>query len=368
MSGTDNNQGGDEQFYNELFNETQTPGGVKPQESSNNDGSTGGDQGQQQQQQQQQSFAEFTKTPKEILGEEFGEDWSEVKTQVSDWKTQANEYQTKKSELETLRSSQSNPFANDEVAAFNEFVKGSKINDYATFKYIKGLDLTNVDPVEIAVADRILANPELIGKEAVIRAKIIREEGLDTENFSKDEVEVNKATFTQKVAPMVERIKGLQESKFIAPDPQALSKARETAFAEIEPNIRAAVSEISSIPIIATDHEGKESKVLDYAVDAAKLGAKVKRISEILVHQGFDKGKVTPEILNIAKQTAMRELMVEDFGRIVQSVITQTKTSLEQAFDLERHNPSAMNRGGGNARPNIQIADSEDKFVSNLID
>jgi len=372
MSGTDQNQlGGEDQFFNELFEENPAAVAAKPQGNVDNSGDDGSGSSQQQQQQQQQNFQsqnEFTKTPKEILGEEFGEDWEEVKTKVTDWRTLATEYQEKKSELESLKNSQVNPFANEEVASFNEFVKKSKINDYSTFKYVKGIDLTNPDPVEIAVADRILANPELIGKESVIRAKIIREEGLDTENYGADEIAVNKATFAQKVAPMIERIKGLQEGKFVAPDPEANKKAVETAMADLKPEIQSVVSEITAIPIVATDQEGKGSKVLDYAVDAAKLGGKIEKITKILAQQGFNKGNITPEIKEIAKRSAMQEIMMEDFGKIVQSVITQTKTSLEEAYDLERHNPSAVNRGRGNANPVIRTADSEDQFVSNLID
>jgi hypothetical protein len=359
----------DNSFYESLFDESPAAVAAKPQNEGSED--NGGDNGNQSGDQGgggNSNGGEFLKTPKEILGEEFGENWEEVKTKVTDWKTQASEYQAKKSEIESLRSSQVNPFANEEVASFNEFVKSSKINDYATFKYIKGIDLTNIDPVEVAVANQILANPALIGKEAVIRAKVIREEGLDTENFSADEVEVNKAGFIQKVAPMIERIKGLQENKFIAPDPEALTKAKGLAFAEIEPDIKTIVSEISTIPILATDREGKESKILDYAVDAAKLEGKINKITSILVNQGFTKSKMTPEVLNVAKQSAIREIMVEDFGTIIQSVITQTKTSLEEAYDLDRHNPSAIYRGGGNSRPIIKSADSEGEFVKNLID
>lgn len=363
---TTENTGVENAFLDDLFNESQTaspvqtakPTTAEPGEANSNLNSQP-NLGQEN---------KLTVTPKEIFGDEFEDDWDKVKTNVQEWKKAATELSSSREELEKVKSIQQNPFANDEIAGYNQFVKETGISNFGTYQYIRGLNLSDADPVEIMVANEIIQNPSLVGKEAGVRSKIIRENGLNENEYSTEEIEVNKASLASKVAPIIEKIKGYQESKFIAPTVEQIESARQSALSEVEPEIISSISDVANLPIMSEAQDGTKSKLLDYAIDASRLAEKAKKITNTLVANGYSKKNITPEVRNAARQAAINEIMVEDFSKIIHSAVKQAETQLAQKLDAELHNPSAINRGTGHAKPLIQDASSEEQFINSFLD
>jgi hypothetical protein len=366
MSLENQNTGGENSFLEDLFNEGQTAGSVQNQKTDIVDNG-GGSQAQTNNGQPASNESKIQVSPKEIFGEDFEDDWEKVKTNVQEWRTAANQLSSSREELEKVKSIQQNPFANDEIAGYNQFVKETGISNFNTYQYIKGLNLSEADPVEIMVANEIIQNPSLIGKEAGIRSKIIRENGLNEQEYSSEEIEVNKASLMSKVNPLIEKIKGYQDNKFIAPSVEEIENARKNALSEVEPEIISSISDVATLPIMSEAQDGNKTKLLDYTIDAARLSEKAKKITNTLVQNGYSKKNITQEVKNAARQAAINEIMVEDFSKIIHSAVKQAETQLAQKLDAELHNPSAINKGG-NAKPLIYNADSEEQFINSFID
>lgn len=304
-------------------------------------------------------------TPKEIFGEDAGDDWDGFKSKVNDWRKSAEELPALKQKLE--QAPVENPFADEEIAAYNSFVKGTGIKNYNTFQYVKSLNLENADPVEVMVIDQVISNPSLIGKEAILRDKLLKDNGLDPNSYSAEEIEVNRTLLQSKVTPLVERIKQLQSTEFKPMSKQDYEAGLVKNEESIKPVVLQAVSEITSIPVIAKSKDGKEIKVLDFDVDANLLAEKSQKIAATLARQGYTQDKMTKEVLEIVRNAAKREILAENFQTIVHAAIKQRESEIEQMYDIQLNNPSAINRGNGNATGMNTGSSNEDQFLSNLL-
>ena len=154
-------------------------------------------------------------------------------TQYNDFEALRNDYAS----LATLRESEaklkdyvknvSNPFGEDtELAGIYGFKKetGRSIDDYYI---VNGLDLNNADSMDIMVADAILNNPALRGKESVVRRAIEKKYNLVGDELDDDEKETNRVTLDidsskarQFIADLKEKIKSPEfENPYKEPDP-----------------------------------------------------------------------------------------------------------------------------------------------------
>lgn len=277
---------------------------------------------------------------KEFFGETFEiEDWDTVKTKIPEFISQAKEYQSKKEEIEQLRSLNANPFANETIAGFNEFVKKTGIDNFQTYQSIKGIDIANSDPIEIMVADQIIANPSLVGKEAVLRSKLIKEHGLDDTLNTQDEIEVNKALLRSKIEPIREKLKGLVDFKYTPVTPQSFEEGVSKRYEQYKPQVISAVSDLAAIPVEAEAQDGTKIKVLDYAVPAEYIAKAADDVAKLIARNGLT---VSEKTLPDIKASIVNKAILENFGKIIHAAIKQREQEISEQYDIQLDNPSAF--------------------------
>lgn len=121
-------------------------------------------------------------------------------TQYQDFETLKKDY----SQLNTLRESEkrlkdqlvkvSNPFGDDtELAEMYGFKKATNrnLNDYFI---LKNLDIENADSLDVMVANAILENPNLRGKELLVRQAFEKKYQLAGQDLEESDIESNKIT------------------------------------------------------------------------------------------------------------------------------------------------------------------------------
>jgi hypothetical protein len=345
-------------FYSEL-------GGFKPA-----DGGEPGGSSQQQQQQSQQSQQAQTQqaqlpSPKDFFGENFdvADNWDELKTKIPDFVSKAREYETKLQEIEDLKSLNSNPFANETIAGFNEFVKKTGINDFQTFNYVKGLQAETADPIEIMVADRVLKNPELIGKESILRKEIERQHGLeDNGTLSQDEIDVKMIELKERVKPLREMLKQYQDLKFSPVSKESIETAVNQRYESTKPQIMKAIADIKAIPIEAADKDGKVVKVMDFAIPEEFIAKSAENMSRIIAKQGID---VTEQTLPNIRAAVINNAITENFKTIIHAAIKQREQEIVEQFEIELDNPSAFKSRNSGEQPRGKSAKS---FESQLFE
>jgi hypothetical protein len=327
-----------------------TPSGDGGEGGQGNPNPDNGSNAQNQQQQQQQSQAATEITPKSIFGEDSAfASWDEVKTKLPDYIAKANEYEAKKQELEDLRVLNQNPFANETIAGFNEFVKKTGIADFQTFNYVKGLQLEAADPIEIMVADRVLRNPELIGKEAVLRKELERQHGIeDNGTLSQDEIDVKMIELKEKAKPLRETLKQYQDLKFSPISKESIETAVNTRFESVKPKILSAISDIATIPIEAADKDGKVSKIMDFAIPAEFIAESAENMAKIIAKQGID---VTEQTLPNIRAAVINNAINANFKTIMHAAIKQREQEIIEQFEIDLDNPSAFKDRNSSQQP-----------------
>lgn len=354
----------DDDFYSSIGNFKSPEGdGIQQQQQPGGEGSQQQSQSQQQQQQSQQQ-ADLP-TPKSIFGEDFslGENWDEVKTKLPDYIAKANEYESKKQELEELKALNSNPFANETIAGFNEFVKKTGIDSFQTYNYVKGLDLESADPIEMMVVDRVLKNPELIGKEDVLRKELVRQHGLeDNGTLTQDEIDVKKIELKERVKPLRETLKQYQGLKFNPVSKESIEANVNQRYESVKPQILKAISDIAAIPVEAADKDGKVTKIMDFAVPAEFIAESAENMAKIIARQGID---VTEQTLPNIRAAVLNNAITANFQKIVHAAIKQREQEIVEQFEIELDNPSAFKDRNSGAAPRGKSAKS---FESQLFE
>jgi len=286
---------------------------------------------------------------KEFFGQDFEiEDWEKVKSEIPVALKAAKEYESRKSELEQLRSLNSNPFANEQIAELNEFVKKTGITDVGTFQHIKGLDLASADAIEIMVANEILESPQLIGKENVVRAKLIKQHGLDDSENTPDEIEVNKIALEKNVNALREKLKGFQSLKYTPQTPESVESAITQKAEGYKSLILGSVADITAIPVEAEDGEGKMVKVLDYAIPAEYIQKSANNMAILMARQGLD---VTEKTLPNIREAVINNAIVSNFKKIVHAAVKQREKEISEQYDIKLDNPSAFGSQGNQGTP-----------------
>jgi len=287
---------------------------------------------------------------KDVFGAEFEyDDWEKVKVEVPQAFKQAKEYQEKLNEIEQLKALNSNPFANEEVAKWNSFIKKTGITDISTFNTVKSLDLASSDPIEIMVLDEVIANPKLLGSEEAIREDLRRRHGLDPSEVSQDIIKLNTERLSKVVEPIREKLKGLQNFEQYSPvTPEAVEAARNQRFEEYKPKIVNAVSGLQSIPLIATAGDGKETPLLDFAVSADDVASASERMAKLFASQGLEVNEKT--LPNI--QAAIRnDVILSNVNKMVHAAWVKGRQDVAREYDIQLDNPSALKGGQSGEAP-----------------
>lgn len=298
-------------------------------------------------------------TTKAFFGDTFEiEDWEKVKTEVPTALQLAKEYNEKKQELEDLRIANSNPFVNDQVAQWNEFTKQTGIDNFSTFQYVKGLDLSQAEAIEIMVANEIISNPEFIGDEDIIRARLAREHGVDTGNNDAREIAHNQKVLDKLVEPLREKLKGYQELKYTPVTPSSpeeiLAKVadKEAAY---KPIILKGIADITEIPLEAIAGDGKATKLNSFALAPEFIAESAERMTKLFASQGIE---VNENSLPHLRATVINDAILRNQGKIFHAIRDQARQEMALEYDIKLDNPSAFNSNGSGETPQSKATGS----------
>ena len=281
--------------------------------------------------------------PKEIFGEDI-DDWDKGKAA---WQ----ENQSKLSELDGLRQSKkqleemlANPqglYADEEVAEFNNFVKHTKTKNYDLFSKVKSHNPES-DPIGTLVLKEVLDNPALLGKEDLIKKRLMKSFEVDPDVNTADEIELgtlNVQAEARKAAEAINTIKA-ELGKF----PQQPQKTNaEDAKKLWQPIIEEELSALNvlGIPIKRGD---KVEKLIDYALTPELKKEYSNQLSDIFASAG----PVSPEVRAKVKEVFAQRFMVNHMPDIIHAVETNLRTTLEQEYD-KTYNGVKFNKEPGSS-------------------
>lgn len=266
--------------------------------------------------------------PKEIFGEGF-DDWDKVKTAWQDNQTKLGELdglRQSKKQLDEMLANPQAQYADEEVAEFNNFVKHTKTKNYDLFSKVKSHNPES-DPLGTLVLKEVLDNPALLGKEDLIKKRLMKTFEVDPDVNTSDEIELgtlNVQAEARKAADAINTIKA-ELGKF----PQQPQKTNpEDAKKAWQPIIDEELSGLNvlGIPIKRGD---KVEKLIDYALTPELKKEYSNQLSDIFASAG----PVSPEVRAKVKEVFAQRFMVNHMPDIIHAVETNLRTNLEQEYD-----------------------------------
>lgn len=282
-----------------------------------------------QQQQRQEPTNQFPNL-KEIFGEEF-DDLEKVKSAWKEKQTNAEELtglRRAKEELEAKLSDTSSVFADEDVLAFNNYVRSTGQKDFEIFNRIRNHDLTK-DPIDTLVLKEVMDNPALKGKEELVKKRIMKQYEVDPEVFSADEIELGGLNVQKAAEAAATAIKSVQEK--LAEKPQPIKKIDpEVNLGEWSKAIGEELDSLTSfeIPVKRGD---KVEKLLDYAI-TPELKTKYK---EHLAQVFAGAGAVTPEVRNKVIEVTKARFLSDNLPEIIHAVERKVHDELTEKYDKE---------------------------------
>ena len=260
-----------------------------------------------------------TPSPEDLQKQFLGTLNERLGTQYSEFDSFKNDY----SQINTLRESErslkeqlgqfQDPFGEDtELAELYGFRQNTK-RDLGDYFILKNLNLEDANSMDIMVADAIMNNPQLRGKEAQVRKVFERKYNLNGEDLEDDEIETNKIAFDmdssaarKNLAELKSHMKAVEFKNPHAPqsiDPETWSN-HENQWKNAIPTI---VSDFSKFDIYESTDAQKEGKKPFTTMDIPKDIAD--GYSQKL-YQYISEAKVEPTQQNI---DALKNIMVQDY-------------------------------------------------------
>lgn len=299
---------------------------------------------------------QIAQKPEEIFGEKYkGYDWDKFRTEYDGTSKTAAEVGILRGELETAKqlSEQAvNPFADEDIASYNEFVKETNVKNYGLFERVKTADASK-DPVESLVTEFLLDNPSYLGKEELVRKKMLKDHQIiEKPEMSVEEqetLELNKIGISQAAKKADERLATIREKlKVVTPvKPEVKLQQTQQAITEktakYEPIIKAEIAKYQKIkiPIEGKDKDGKVETFLEFELSGESLDKYSKEFSE-----SFAKGDVDIEKNpNTILSTYFNRAVMENFPKIVHAIAEKARSMSEEEYLLAYSNPSAKLEG-----------------------
>lgn len=302
-------------------------------DSGNNDGfNSNGGQGSS-------SSSANAPTPSELFGDGIN-DWETAKAENT---KRMQDYHDLRTKYDEISARPNNDFADDEVAEYNSFVKNTGIKDFNTFKQVKGAD-DNLDAIEAFVLKKVIENPDLRGKEDLVRRKIIKDFGLDEDLNSPDDIEMNQITLKEKSKEVYDWLKDMK-GKLNVPktDKEALNKAvleKESKWLEAAEKVINGVSKLQ----IPTYSNGKVEILTDFDVKP-EIAAEYKT-AFAKAFSGYDLNEQNVQ----AMESEFRDKFVaRNLPHIVSHALAIQEAKLRQEFEDKYDGPMTRPKppGGG---------------------
>jgi hypothetical protein len=282
--------------------------------------------------------------------------------------TKLDEYETMKTrntELETLNQDYAgklkqkiDPWANQEIAELNQFVKETGLNDSGLFNKLKGADLQNMESKNVLEIQMQKDNPNLTQGE--IKGYIERKYNQSSKNFDHiiddDERRISEEAYKHNQDQSATDMKidankarteliGLQD-KIKPVDLGADLENRQREHKESvdkmtndwSPHIAKAVDELRQFPIEVPGADGVNKKLASFEVPADKLTVYRQQAMQFAINNGI-------EASNLEGQKAVNQfmanlVMIEHKDQIIQKTVNATRADMELEVEKEISNPT----------------------------
>lgn len=283
-----------------------------------------------------------------FFGEEFT-NWDTVKTEIPQRLSRLNELQQ---EVEALKSSQME-FASPEIAEFNSFAKNTGLADYGVFNQIKTITPEGA-PIDLMVLKQVMENPAYRGKEADLKAKIMKDYEIDPELYTAQEIELNNIRLiddAKKAGEWLSELKG--KMQVVAPDPEALKTKKLEREEAWRTEIQTLVSKLDKLPVPIPNGDKFES-LEDFVV---KEEIRNRYIEPLF--KGSSGLELNDNNRQLVERQLRNELIVENLPYLIDHAIKLSEAKLNKMWE-EKTGTSLGNPkepGGGSHGGSEDIVD-----------
>jgi hypothetical protein len=289
---------------------------------------------------------------KEIFGERFTSVEEVKKANIPSILDEVSSLRQAKTELETkLAKKPKSNFVNDEVALYNEFVRGTGISNFEVFSKVNAIEKVT-DPMDILVTKYKTVHPELAGEEQKIRRYFERKynvvssptaEQLEDPEFlaKQEDSKFEMATDAQLARKELMEMKGKiklpepepetpeQKPKELTPEEKADRQSKWTKLGTVMSQ------KLSKLSIPMT---GSENPLMVYELSEADQ----KEISDFVTSYAVgNQLELNETNIKALSGIAYNQVMVGKFPDIIRSVFEKVSKLTEAEMKSLYHNPSA---------------------------
>jgi len=258
--------------------------------------------------------------PNEIFGDDY-QDWEKVKTEIP---AKLQRFSDMEKQLESLKSIE---YADTDVEGYNQWIKSTGVKSYSAYDRFKNSD--SLDGVDALVAKQLIENPELIGSEDRLRAKLLADYKLDPELFSAEEVKFNTIQAKKDFESAKSFLTGIKDKmKVIPSDPEAKKEASKKKHEAWLGQIGKSLEAFDKMSIPVAGAENKIETLSDYAV---KPEIK-QRIVESLAHT-FSGVEMNEENAKYIEPQFVRQFVYENLPYIIKHATDIKEAQLRKEYD-----------------------------------
>lgn len=254
------------------------------------------------------------------------------------------------SDLQARHQSLESPWANENVALLNSFVKQTGIDNFALFDKIRAFDPATADPVDVLVMQELINDPSFIGKEATIRAAINRDYPIDADNQKAEDNEINQFRLSKAAKAAATQITELK-GKLRVEKPEDKSAQIAEARTKLKTDWTAALPKVfekmEAIPLFSQgDKDEKPKQVFEYKLTPETKQALVQETLDVLVANDMP---VTEESFAKAYNFAQNKMIMTQLPRMLSAYTTFMESEINKQKDKQFHNPSGLKENNDQA-------------------
>lgn len=290
--------------------------------------------------------------PHEIFGDEYKDkDWDVAKEELSTKLNRVKEIETRLQELESATPA----YANDEVAAYDAWIKNGGTADYELFQTVKNFKSEEADDIDKVVAQQLLMHPELKPFKDKIKEKLINDYGLvstDDNELSDEQIAFNKVNFKSKVQQAEDFLKQQSDKLKIVEAPKA--KLQEVIAQREQgwmPEVEKALTFAHKIQIPTIVKEG--DKYVNAVAGEYELPEKVMQQYKAELIPQLTKAyseftDPTPEAINQVKAQVLNRVIIDNLPWMISQVQATTEKKVIDEYD-KKYNGGVIPKAPGSA-------------------
>ena len=255
--------------------------------------------------------------------------------------------------LETqLKTKPKHPFANDDIAKFNEFVRETGIKDAGVFNRINATDIANMADMDALVMQHIVDNPSLAGKEPQVQRYFERKYNVDPKkveegDITQEELEINQIGVASEGAKAKAKLLELKGKIKMPPEPLAdeSPEAKTKWTPEIEAKQKSAWTKVnetigeqySKLPIYI---KGSKEPIINFVLPEESKKTILTTALDFVVSNQMEVNEAN--VRSVATQM-YSDAILTNMEEITHAVFERARSMTEDEYLKIYHNPSGKN-------------------------